>query len=92
MRTNDEYHVTVSPSDVWAEYHRLAKEEGWDYERIGDAKRTGGKPVGKATVSKRIGFHTSLCKEAKKACFDEKIDEGHCEAIVSLSFECGGQT
>lgn len=35
---NDEYHRPVSIVDVWAEYARLAQEEGWTQEKIGRAK------------------------------------------------------
>ena len=35
---NDEYHEPVGVLDVWAECHRLWKEEGWTQERIADSE------------------------------------------------------
>ena len=73
---NDEYHTPVSLLDVWAEYHRLNKDEGWTQQRIANAK---GCDV--PTVSRRVKWHTSLCEPARQAVCDNVFDEGHIESL-----------
>lgn len=41
---NDEYHLKVSPVDMWANYAWLA-EQGWDDDRIGKAKNVSDRMV-----------------------------------------------
>lgn len=79
---NDEYHAKVPILDVWAEYWRLWKEEGWTQQQIADAKG-----VDKGTSSLRCKLHQELSPVAKKACLDELLEEGHCIAIISLSLD-----
>uniref|UniRef100_A0A6M3KRE1 Putative methyltransferase n=1 Tax=viral metagenome TaxID=1070528 RepID=A0A6M3KRE1_9ZZZZ len=76
----DEYHARVPVLDVWAEYHRLWKDEGWTQARIGAAK---GCDV--PTVSRRVKWHSSLPSVARQATCDGIFDEGHCEALSSLT-------
>jgi hypothetical protein len=68
--------------DVWAEYHRLAKEEGWTQQRIADAKG-----VAQKQVSYRIKWHESLPETARKAVFDNILEEGHIEAVSDVVFD-----
>jgi ParB/RepB/Spo0J family partition protein len=68
---NDEYHTPVSPVDVWAEYHRLATEEGWTQERI-----AGVKGVSQALVSMRIRLH-QLPEAVKVFIRDGLLTEAH---------------
>lgn len=77
---NDEYHTPVSVLDVWAEYHRLWKTEGWTQARIAEAKG-----VDRAAVVRRCGWHTSLPASARAAVCDGILDEGHCEALSSVT-------
>ena len=43
---NDEYHEPVNVVDIWAEYHRLSKEEGWTQKgKIAEVKRNKTKSV-----------------------------------------------
>lgn len=76
---NDEYHRPVPIVDVWAEYARLS-EAGWTQQRIADAKG-----CGVPMVSRRVGWHESLPPEARKATCDGTLDEGHLEAVSSLT-------
>jgi site-specific DNA-methyltransferase (adenine-specific) len=78
----DEYHAEVSILDVWAEYHRLWKEEGWTQQRIAEAK-----DIDRKQVTYRIKWHTSLPEVARVAVFDRKLDEGHIEAISDVMFD-----
>ena len=64
---------------MWAEYHRLWKDEGWTQQRIADAKG-----CDRRTVVRRCGFHESLCKAATDAVCDGMFDEGHCEAVSDV--------
>lgn len=68
---NDEYHVPVSPVDIWAEYARLRDEEGWTQERIAKAKG-----VSQALVAMRLRLH-SLSERVKSFIRQKQIDEGH---------------
>lgn len=79
---NDEYHLPVSAPDVWAEYHRLATEEGWPQQRIADAK---GCDV--STVSLRIKMHTTLPEVARQAALDGFLDEGHLTAVLGVTLD-----
>ena len=81
---NDEYHTRVSPLDVWAEYHRLWKEEGWTQPRIAEAKG-----VKVPQVSLRCKLHGSLPDLARKATSDGVFDEGHCEAVMAVTSDVG---
>lgn len=76
----DEYHARVPVLDTWAEYYRLWKDEGWTQARIGAAK---GCDV--PTVSRRVKWHSSLPSVARQATCDGIFDEGHCEALSSLT-------
>lgn len=76
---NDEYHEKVSILDIWAEYWRLNKEEGWARERVAKAKG-----VHINTVGLRIRLHESAPSSMKKAVTDGVFDEGHCEAISAV--------
>jgi hypothetical protein len=71
-------HDAVSIVDVWAEYERLANEEGWTQQRIADAKG-----VAKSKVSEKIRYN-SLPDEVKRLCSDGDLTEGHLEPISSL--------
>lgn len=78
---NDEYHRPVPIVDVWAEYHRLARAEGWTQDRIARAK---GCDV--PTVSLRIKAHE--CAPAiKAAALDGMFDEGHVVAVLGVSLD-----
>jgi len=68
---NDEYHVPVSPVDIWAEYARLRDEEGWTQKRIARAKG-----VSQTLVSMRLRLHT-LSDRAKDFITQGVIDEKH---------------
>ena len=68
--------------DVWGEYHRLWKEEGWTQQQIADAKG-----CDKQVVSRRCKWHEFLPDVAKKAVFDDLLDEGHVEAISGVVFD-----
>jgi ParB-like chromosome segregation protein Spo0J len=76
---NDEYHTPVGLLDVWAEYHRLAAEEGWKHQRIADAKG-----VDRTAVARRIGWHQHLPDVARKAVCDGLLDEGHLEPVSGV--------
>lgn len=76
---NDEYHERVSLIDIWAEYWRLHKEEGWTQERISSAKG-----ASKSQASERIKWHETLPMNIKKACSEGLLDEGHVQAISGL--------
>ena len=76
---NDEYHERVGLLDVWAECHRLWKDEGWTQERIAEAKgwqRTNC-PRGFAGI-------TVTSESACRAVCDGLLDEGHFEAISTV--------
>ena len=79
---NDEYHAPVSLPDVWAECHRLWKEEGWTQQRIAEAKGWD-----QADVSRRISWHKSLPSRAKKAVWDGVLDEGHLRPISGVVWD-----
>ena len=81
---NDEYHTKVPLLDVWAEFSRLWKEEGWTQQRIAEAK---GCP--RQLVVNRCAWHRSLPKPASAAVSDGLLNEGHCEAISSLLSDVG---
>lgn len=76
---NDEYHIPVSLLDVWAECHRLWKEEGWTQQQIADAKGWQ-----RTTVARRTGWHVNLPQAGKQAVCDGILDEGHLEPISSV--------
>jgi site-specific DNA-methyltransferase (adenine-specific) len=82
---NDEYHEPVGLIDVWAECHRLWKDEGWTQRRIADAKGWD-----ERQVRSRIRFHTVLPDKARRATGDGLFDEGHDEAILSVSGDVAG--
>lgn len=84
-----EYHTPVSPLDVWAEYHRLWKEEGWTQQRIARAKGhvTKDDEADETTVRLRCKLHTDLCDAARKATVDGMFDEGHGIAIIGLTVD-----
>src|SRR5262249_10031137 len=73
----DEYHVPVPVVDVWAEYHRLANEEGWEQKRIAEAKG-----ADKDTVSLRVRLHSAdhLHKYVRDGC----LDESHWKAVMEV--------
>lgn len=75
---NDEYHEPVNPVDVWAEYHRLRYEEGWEPKRIEEAKG-----VSQTCVSLRLRMN-GLPGTVKKAILDGKLDEGHAIEISGV--------
>lgn len=77
---NDEYHAPVPVLDVWAEYYRLVKEEGWSQQRIADAKR-----VDTATVSLRLKLFATLPQNARKATCAGTLDEGHLIAFDGVT-------
>jgi ParB-like chromosome segregation protein Spo0J len=76
---NDEYHRPVGVLDVWAEYHRLWKEEGWTQQRIADAKG-----VQRDLVTRRCGWHEDLCEAARAAVCNGTFDEGHAKAVSEV--------
>ena len=76
---NDEYHVPVSPVDVWAECWRLKSEERWKQQKIADAK---GWP--KSLVSERCGWHEKLPEQAKQACSAGTLDEQHIRQFSTI--------
>lgn len=79
---NDEYHLPVSPVDVWAEYARLKEEEGWIQERIAQAKRTS-----QSIVSDRLRLF-QLCvayPAVAKFITERKIKEANLRQILRLS-------
>lgn len=78
---NDEYHLPVSPADVWAEYARLRDEEGWTVDRIAAAKCGGDTRL----VYRRIKWDR-MPPKIKRAVCDGDLTEGHLTAIGGL--EC----
>lgn len=79
---NDEYHEPVCMLDVWAECHRLWKEEGWTQKQIALAKLWD-----EATVSLRCKLHIQLSKCAKQATLDGLFEEGHCIAVLGVTLD-----
>lgn len=77
---NDEYHRPVPIVDVWAEYHRLARAEGWTQDRIARAKG-----VNAETAGLRVRLHDGLPDAAKAATQDGILDEGHCAAVLGVT-------
>jgi len=77
---NDGYHRSVPITDIWAEYHRLNKDEGWTQQRIADAKG-----VDVPTVSRRVRWHEKLPQVARKATCDGTFDEGHLIAFDGVT-------
>lgn len=78
---NDEYHLPVSPVDVWAEYARLADKEhgeGWTQERIAVAKG-----VSRPVVTKRVRYHF-LPMAAKDYVRQGLLTEGHLDEIAGM--------
>jgi site-specific DNA-methyltransferase (adenine-specific) len=82
---NDEYHEPVGLLDVWAECHRLWKEEGWTQQQIAEAKA-----CGEATIRLRCKLHTALPDVAKKATVDGILDEGHLIPVSGVSVDVHG--
>lgn len=82
---NDEYHVPVRMPDIWAECYRLWKEEDWTQQRIAKAKGWD-----ERAVRLRCKLHDTLPMEAKKATGDSLLEEGHCEAIISVTGDVAG--
>jgi len=75
---NDEYHTPVSPVDVWAEYYRLWKEEGWTQEKIARAKG-----VDQSFVARRIKLHL-LPEGIKQFMSQGFLTEGHFAEILGI--------
>lgn len=83
---NDEYHARVSLLDTWAEYHRLAKDEGWTLERIARAKgdlTEGGDPR-TSLVSERVTWHDRMSGDARAAVSNGLFDEGHIRELSGV--------
>lgn len=79
---NDEYHEHVSLVDIWAEYWRLNKEEGWTARRIGEAKG-----LTESQAALRVRLHEQLPQATKKATVDGLFDEGHAVAILGVTVD-----
>jgi hypothetical protein len=77
-----ELHIPVPVMDVWAEYHRLNKEEGWEQRRIASAKG-----CDKDTCSSRIKAHEKCPESARKSVMDGVLDEGHIAPILGLTMD-----
>lgn len=78
---NDEYHLPVTPVDVWVEYARLADKEhgeGWTRERIAQAKG-----VSRPVVAKRIRYHT-FPAGVKDYVRQGLLTEGHLDEIAGV--------
>lgn len=75
---NDEYHVPLSPVEVWVDYARLRDEEGWTQEKIARAKE-----VNQARVSERLKFYT-LSERVKGFIQQGFMTEGHLRGITSI--------
>ena len=70
--------LSASIVDVWADYHRLANEEGWTQQRIAEAKGQS-----KGVVAERIRYH-ALPDNVKDMCSDGVLTEGHLQPISTL--------
>jgi hypothetical protein len=82
---NDGYHKIVPITDIWAEYWRLNRQEGWTQQRIADAKGTD-----ESTVGLRIKMHMSLPNITRKATLDGTFDEGHLIALMRVTLDVQG--
>ncbi len=69
---------------MWAEYWRLWNEIEWSQEKIASVKG-----VNRQLVNLRIKFHESLHEKIKRRVSDKMLDEGHCEAIISIMSDIG---
>jgi site-specific DNA-methyltransferase (adenine-specific) len=78
---NDEYHQPVSLPDIWAEYARLNRVEGWTQQEIADAKGPG---VDRSLVSRRIGW-SLLPKHIQDAVCSGFLTEFH---LTLVGGEC----
>lgn len=76
---NDEYHDKVSIVDVWAEYARLAHEEGWPQQRIAEAKG-----VSQTSVALRLRYN-GLPYEVKDLVLHDILTEGHLK-VISVNY------
>ena len=76
---NDEYHVPVPITDVWAEYYHLNKDLGWTQEEV--AKAYG---VPRAMVSYRINLY-ELPDEVKGFVSKNLITEAQLTELLPLS-------
>ncbi|MEM7738655.1 MAG: hypothetical protein AAF267_23025 [Deinococcota bacterium] len=63
---------------MWAEYARLATEEGWTQQRIAEAKG-----VSRQSVVNRIKY-AALADEVKSLVSDGFLTEGHLEPISAI--------
>ena len=75
---NDEYHEPVGVVDVWAEYYRLCKEEGWTQKKIAEVKG-----VNRSSVAKRIKYH-SLLDIIKQDVRQNFYSEAHLDEITGM--------
>ncbi len=64
--------------DVWAEYYRLSKEEGWTQKKIAEVKQ-----VGKNIVSSRVKFY-QLPDKIKEYSRQGLLTEAHLDEITSI--------
>ncbi len=78
---NDEYHVPVPITDLWAEYYHLNKDLGWTQEKIAMAY-----DVPRAMVSYRINLH-ELPDEVKDFVSKNLITEAQLTEILPLSVD-----
>jgi len=78
---NDEYHRPVPVTDVWAEYARLYKEEGWTQEKIAEVKG-----VSQKTVSLRLKLHR-LPEKIKRFIPQQFLSEAHLTRISEIYLE-----
>ena len=78
---NDEYHVPVPITDLWAEYCHLNKDLGWTQEKIAKAY-----DVPRAMVSYRINLH-ELPDEIKGYVSRDLITEAQLTELLPLSVD-----
>ena len=67
--------------DVWAEYHRLARVEGWTQARIATVKG-----CDQPSTARRVAYH-EMCthnRSLRKAVCDGTLEEGHLQALESV--------
>ena len=75
---NDEYHRPVPITDIWAEYARLNKEEGWTQEKIAEVKE-----VNRTIVGARIRLNR-LPDKIKKYVTQNILTETHLRKILPM--------
>lgn len=78
---NDEYHVPVPITDIWAEYYHLNKDLGWTQEEIAYAY-----DITRQMVGFRINLH-ELPNEVKKYANQNLITETQLIQILPLQID-----